>query len=188
MANAYFMLGAHALAAFDYDAASDYFNRFGEIARSSDLRELTILAEGYRVITDAAGRQREPRVLHAGTRPRSIPGNPAVRCGLLDRTVGYGLGNIRDGLTRWNVISIPAGMTSYACGRSVRPPRMCPLGTPPSNSAICASPYRFLGLNRARSSKASYLRFLSLSGSSCAALPASRSLRASSASLSEGIL
>ena len=60
MANAYFMLGAHALAAFDYDAASDYFSRFGEIARSADLRELTILAEGYRVITDAAAGSGNP--------------------------------------------------------------------------------------------------------------------------------
>ena len=60
MANAYFMLGAHALAAFDYDAASDYFSRFGEVARSADLRELTILAEGYRVITDAAAGSGNP--------------------------------------------------------------------------------------------------------------------------------
>jgi hypothetical protein len=60
MANAYFILGAHSLAAPDYDAAAAHFLRFGEIAREAGLEELALLADGYGLITDAASRSGNP--------------------------------------------------------------------------------------------------------------------------------
>lgn len=56
MANAYFILGAHALARSDYDEAGRYFETFGAIARSAELEAMAIAADGYGVITrEAAG-------------------------------------------------------------------------------------------------------------------------------------
>ncbi len=60
MANAYFILGGHALAANDYAAAADYFQKFGEIARNAGLTALALLAEGYGVITAAAAGSGNP--------------------------------------------------------------------------------------------------------------------------------
>lgn len=60
MANAYFMLGAHSLAANDYTAAADHFRRFGEIARRAGLTALALAAEGYGVITGAAAGSGNP--------------------------------------------------------------------------------------------------------------------------------
>lgn len=60
MANAYFILGGHALAANDYAAAADYFEEFGEIARNAGLTALDLLAEGYGVITGAAAGSGNP--------------------------------------------------------------------------------------------------------------------------------
>lgn len=54
MANAYFILAGHELAASRYEAAAEHFREFGEIARSADLEALVLLAEGYEVITRAA--------------------------------------------------------------------------------------------------------------------------------------
>lgn len=60
MANAYFILGGHALAAGDYGAAEEFFGRFGQVAADANLRDLMILAEGYAVITSAASESGNP--------------------------------------------------------------------------------------------------------------------------------
>jgi hypothetical protein len=54
MANGWFILAGHALAAGDYPAAREYFAEFERIAENADLRELDLLADGYRIIVDAA--------------------------------------------------------------------------------------------------------------------------------------
>ena len=60
MANVFFILASHALAANDYAAAADYFEEFGEIARNAGLMALSLLAEGYGVITGAAAGSGNP--------------------------------------------------------------------------------------------------------------------------------